>query len=109
MGIIRFFQLSALISAIFMAAGCKKDVSPSTGWEYNNPKNGGFEKPRFEDQQTGPGLVFVEGGTFAMGATQDDMMFEWNNNPRRVTVASFYMDKNEVSNQSYLDYLLSFA
>ena len=106
MGIIRFFQLSALISAIFMAAGCKKDVSPSTGWEYNNPKNGGFEKRGFEEQKTGPGLVFIEGGTFAMGATQDDMMFEWNNNPRRVTVASFYMDKNEVSNQSYLDYLL---
>ena len=105
MRINRFFQVSALMGAILMFAGCKKEASRSTGWEYNNPKNGGFEKPQFTDQQTGPGLVFVEGGTFTMGNTQDDVMFEWNNSPRRITVSSFYMDETEVRNLDYLEYL----
>jgi gliding motility-associated lipoprotein GldJ len=105
MRINRFFQVSALIAAIFMTTGCKKEASRSTGWEYNNPKNGGFEKPQFADQPTGPGLVFVEGGTFTMGSTQDDVMFDWNNNPRRVTVSSFYMDETEVRNLDYQEYL----
>ena len=106
MRINRFFQVSVLAAAILMVAGCnKKETSSSTGWEYNNPKNGGFEKPKFSNQPTGPGLVFIEGGTFAMGSTQDDVMFEWNNSPRRVTVASFYMDETEVCNLDYLEYL----
>jgi gliding motility-associated lipoprotein GldJ len=105
MRINRFFQVSALVVAIMMVTGCKKEASRSTGWEYNNPKNGGFEKREFADQGTGPGLVFIEGGTFAMGATQDDVMFEWNNSPRRVTVSSFYMDETEVRNLDYLEYL----
>ncbi len=105
MRINRFFQVSALVGAILMFTGCKKEASRSTGWEYNNPKNGGFEKPDFVDQETGPGLVFVEGGTFTMGNTQDDVMFEWNNSPRRITVSSFYMDETEVRNLDYLEYL----
>jgi len=32
-------------------------------------------------------------------------MFEWNNSPHRVTVASFYMDETEVRNLDYLEYL----
>ncbi|MEI7896325.1 MAG: hypothetical protein WCJ26_04780 [bacterium] len=95
MRINRFFQVIALAAAILMVAGCKKEASRSTGWEYNNPKNGGFEKRQFTDQQTGPGLVFVEGGTFTMGNTQDDVMADWNNSPRRVTVSSFYMTKRK--------------
>ncbi len=105
MKVTRIFQVSALLIVIVMMAGCKKEASRSTGWEYNNPKNGGFEKSQFVDQQTGPGLVFIEGGTFTMGNTQDDVMYEWNNSPRRVTVTSFYMDETEVSNLDYLEYL----
>ena len=40
-----------------------------------------------------------------MGRTQEDVMKEWNNSPRRVTVASFYMDETEVRNIDWLEYL----
>ena len=40
-----------------------------------------------------------------MGRTEQDVTFEWNNVPRRVTVSSFYMDQFEVSNFNYLEYL----
>jgi gliding motility-associated lipoprotein GldJ len=94
-----------LIAAVVTLGACKKEGSRTTGWEYNNPKNGGFEVNEYAEQQTGPGLVFIEGGTFTMGQTQDDVMFEWNNQPRRVSVSSFYMDETEVRNLDYLEYL----
>ena len=33
-----------------------------------------------------------------MGATEEDVMSDWNNIPRRVTVNSFYIDRTEVAN-----------
>lgn len=55
--------------------------------------------------KTAPGLVFVQGGTFTMGATTEDVMGDWNNMPRRITVNSFYIDKTEVRNVDYREYL----
>ena len=34
----------------------KKNGSSTTGWSYNDPKNGGFEYNANYNQQTGPGL-----------------------------------------------------
>jgi len=86
---------------------CSKggETSDATGWKYNDPEWGGFEKLDYEGQVTGPNLVLIEGGTFSMGLTQEDVTFEWNNSPRRVTVSSFYMDETEVSNSFYKEYL----
>lgn len=87
------------------AGACKRDNSATTGWDYNNPKNGGFEKVYYTEQETGPGLILIEGGTFAMGRTEQDITIDWDNIPRRVTVASFYMDESEISNLHYREYL----
>ena len=57
------------------------------------------------DQETGPGLLLVEGGTFTMGRTEQDVMYDWNNRPARVTVSSFYMDQTEITNFHWLEYL----
>ncbi|MDL2326994.1 SUMF1/EgtB/PvdO family nonheme iron enzyme, partial [Bacteroidales bacterium OttesenSCG-928-A14] len=59
----------------------------------------------YQEQETGPGLVFIEGGTFVMGIAEQDVMYDWNSSPRRVTVASFYMDETEVTNQFWRDYM----
>ena len=50
-------------------------------------------------------MVLIHGGTFAMGMNQESVMSEWNNSLRRVTVSSFRMDKYEVSNKKYRDYI----
>lgn len=95
-----------LIAAIFAIQGCSSPKSDITGWEYNNPDNGGFKyRSGYIEQETGPGLVLIEGGTFVMGQVSDDVMKDWNNVPRRVTVSSFYMDETEVSNSQYREYL----
>ncbi len=84
----------------------KEEKSDFTGWNYNDQEWGGFEKNnRYEGQAVGPNLVPIEGGTFMMGLTEQDVTFEWNNVPRRVTVSSFYMDETEVSNSGYKEYL----
>jgi sulfatase modifying factor 1 len=93
------------IAGLIVLGSCSKDRSPVTGWNYNDPANGGFQVSPYEEQETGPGLVFIEGGTFTMGRTQDDVMTDWNNVPRRVTVSSFYMDETEVTNTDYRNYL----
>ena len=105
MNILRNTPLLITLGVVFLLASCAKERSGSTGWAFNNPENGGFEKAPFVEQETGPGLVLIEGGTFTMGRVEDDVLYNWDNPPRRVTVSSFYMDETEVTNLSWLEYL----
>ena len=99
-------KLIIVLSSVLILASCAREKSSSTGWEYNNSKNGGFEtNNKFQEQITGPGLLFVEGGSFTMGRVEQDVMYDWNNVPRKVTVSSFYLDETEVRNVDYLEYL----
>jgi formylglycine-generating enzyme len=95
----------ALFGLALASCGGKKEKSATTGWNYNDQKWGGFEKNDYEGQATGPNLVLIEGGTFAMGVTDQDVTYEWNNVSRRVTVSSFYMDETEISNTDYREYM----
>ena len=90
---------------IGFVSSCSHEQSTSTGWAYNDPSNGGFDKSPYQEQETGPGLVFIEGGAFTMGQVYDDVMFDWSNTARKVTVSSFYMDETEVTNMHWLEYL----
>ena len=93
------------ILSVFIISSCSKEHSTSTGWNYNDRKQGGFEKQDFVEQVPGPGLVFVEGGRLTMGRVEEDVMYEWNNISKTVTVSSFYIDETEVRNIDYLEYL----
>lgn len=85
--------------------GRNDNASSTTGWKYNTPDNGGFQSDPKVDQLAGPGLKFIEGGTFTMGRVEQDVMYRWDNAPRRVTVSSFYMDECEVANIDWREYL----
>jgi gliding motility-associated lipoprotein GldJ len=93
------------LTGMLVLSSCSKERSTATGWEFNNYKNGGFEKFDAREQETGPGLVMIEGGTFTMGRTEQDVMSDWNARASRVTVASFYMDRTEVTNFHWLEYM----
>ena len=101
----KLLKFSFVVLSGIILASCQRESSSTTGWEYNNPKVGGFQKVPFIDQETGPGLLLVEGGTFTMGRTENDVMYDWNNRSARVTVSSFYMDQTEVTNFQWLEYL----
>ncbi|MGL5113134.1 MAG: gliding motility lipoprotein GldJ [Flavobacterium sp.] len=104
----RILNLKLITSVLLIAAlaSCSKKSSSSnssraTGWNLDRQKNVVAKNK----QQAGPGLVFVEGGTFTMGRVQDDVMHDWNNLPTQQHVQSFYMDETEVTNSMYLEYL----
>jgi sulfatase modifying factor 1 len=110
----RFKALPVILVVALLLSSCslfnkKKggnpEVSSTTGWNYNDQDNGGFEVVIGADQKTGPGLVLIEGGVFRMGRVTQDVMFDWNNTPRTVTVSSFYMDETEIKNVDYREYL----
>ena len=104
--------LILLVAAIFLSS-CKLfgkggkggEKSSATGWKYDDKNMGNFHVAKVKYPKAGPGLVFVQGGTFAMGAKDEDVMGDWNNVPRRVTVPSFFIDETEVANVHYREYL----
>ena len=104
---INFFRKTLFFASIlFFVIGCgKNNISRATGWGINS-KKGGFEyNLDFNDQETGPGLVYIEGGTYTKGQVQDDVLHDWNNSPTQQHVMSFYIDETEVTNLMYMEYL----
>ncbi|HMP92254.1 MAG TPA: SUMF1/EgtB/PvdO family nonheme iron enzyme [Phnomibacter sp.] len=109
----RFSNLLILTVGVALATGCKNgsifkkkpEKSGATGWNYNDKNQGGFSVAKAKDIKAGPGLVFVQGGTFMMGAAEEDVMMDWNNVPKRITVNSFFIDRTEVANVHYREYL----
>lgn len=97
--------LFVLFSVIMMMSCAEKQKSNTTGWNYNDKKTGGFQVVDNYVQQTPPGMRFIEGGTFTMGRVSEDILYDWNNIPRRVTVSSFYMDEAEISNVNWREYV----
>lgn len=103
-------KILLILTLSVVLIGCKKSSSAknssrATGWQIND-KEGGFQyNTSFKEQETSPGLVFIEGGTFTKGRVQDDVMHDWNNSPTQQHVQSFYMDETEVTNIMYLEYL----
>ncbi len=96
--------LAAFVSGCGLFGKKGGKASRTTGWEYNAEETGNIPNISGYKQETGPGLVFIQGGTFTMGRVEQDVMYNWDNHPRRVTVASFYMDETEVSNLDYREY-----
>ncbi|PWH84556.1 gliding motility lipoprotein GldJ [Algibacter marinivivus] len=104
------FKVLLVLALTVASTSCKKSSSSknssrATGWNIND-RNGGFQyNTDFKEQETAPGLVFIEGGTFTKGRVQDDVMHDWNNSPNQQHVQSFYMDETEVTNAMYMEYL----
>ncbi len=104
------FKLTIVLFTATLFVSCNKtrdykSSSRATGWKVN-AKEGGFQyNSEAKEQETGPGLVFIEGGTYTMGRVQDDPMHDWNNSPNQQHIQSFYMDETEVTNLMYHEYL----
>lgn len=104
------FKILLVLALSVASTSCKKSSSSknssrATGWQINS-REGGFQyNTDFKEQETSPGLVFIEGGTFTKGRVQDDVMHDWNNSPSQQHVQSFYMDETEVTNAMYMEYL----
>jgi protein involved in gliding motility GldJ len=105
--VLKLFIAVAVVSLLISCNKSRdyKNSSRATGWKMNSKEGGLQYNSKAKEQETGPGLVFIEGGTFTMGRVQDDPMHDWNNSPNQQHVQSFYMDETEVTNLMYHEYL----
>jgi len=51
------------------------------------------------------GMVYIPGGTFLMGASDEDITGGQINQSKQVTVSPFYMDQTEISNNQYRQFV----
>jgi len=104
--VIKFATLALLV----LLSGCKQDdlntqYSNTTGWKYNDKKTTKFEAIDMQVMETPPGMVPIQGGTFMVGERGEFVTAPRNNRQRNLTVSSFYMDKYEVTNINWREYL----
>ena len=105
-------NLLYVLLCLLILVGCSKNSmksgknsSQATGWKINS-KDGGFQTaPKYDGQPAGPGLIFVEGGTYTKGNVKDNVLRDWNNTPTQQYVRSYFIDETEVTNKMYGEYL----
>jgi len=95
----------------------KSKNANSTGWVYNDPENGGFEKIKFQEQEVPDWMVFIEGGTFELRkipesiqkTAEDTLSLDFSKFRKKagssVSVSSFYLSDHEVTNKEYRDFV----
>ena len=80
-------------------------VSNTTGWNYFDRKTTNFQANEGVGNVNPVGMVPIQGGTFTVGEKDEFITAPRNNETRSLTVSSFYMDKYEVTNLNWNEYL----
>lgn len=99
-----------LFVALILAA-CSGDrelntkTSFQTGWKNFDPATVRFQAYEGHYSIVPPGMLPIEGGTFTIGQQDEFITAPRNSERRTLTVSSFYMDKYEVTNIAWREYL----
>ena len=56
-------------------------------------------------QPTPYGMAYIPLGSYTMGAGEEDVAYALTTQPRTVTIAAFYMDETEVTNNEYRQFV----
>jgi len=100
-----------IISVVVLAASCSKGrelntrVSNTTGWSYFDKKTTNFEANEGVGNANPVGMIPIQGGVLTLGPTDEFLTTTLNNQSRQITVSSFYMDKYEITNLNWNEYL----
>jgi formylglycine-generating enzyme len=100
-------KLVLLFFAITMVACVTKtdeSFSRVTGWKYNDKNGTGFTVKNNYTSKVPLGMVAIEGGSFTIGEKGEYVTAPHDNKPRRITVSSFYMDQDEITNREWRNY-----
>jgi formylglycine-generating enzyme required for sulfatase activity len=99
----------ALSITLVGCAGSKRDLdtrtSYLTGSKSFDSKTTGFQAYEGNYSSTPIGMLPIQGGTFTIGQMDEFITAPHNSERKAVTVSSFYMDKYEVTNIGWREYL----
>lgn len=81
--------------------------SATTGAEFSFDENDStqFFVSKRAEQIPGPNLKFIQGGRTVLGSQEEDVMAFRDNFERTVSIANFYMDETEITNNDYREFL----
>ncbi len=97
---------------VVVGAGCSTSsrelntkTSFQTGWKSFDKNTTRFEAYEGNISQSPVGMVAIPGGSFTIGQQDEFVTAPRNSERRTLTVSSFYMDKYEVTNMAWKEYL----
>ena len=104
------FKYLLIVSVVMGGVACQKRelntrVSNTTGWNYFDKRTTNFEANEGVGNVNPPGMVPIQGGVMTLGPKDEFLTTPLNNESRQITVSSFYMDKYEVTNMNWNEYL----
>ena len=99
-----------IVALALTAVSCQQrelntKVSNATGWNYFDERTTNFQANEGVGNVNPVGMVPIQGGTFTVGEKDEFITSPRNNPTRSLTVTSFYMDKYEVTNLNWNEYL----
>src|SRR5690625_5885480 len=65
----------------------------------------GIRSGKLKKNKAPYGMVFIPGGTFIVGQSDDDTTHFQISQNRQVTISPFYMDETEISNDEYKQFV----
>ena len=101
-----------IVLAVLSWAACQSrnadlntKISFQTGWKFFDPNGVDFEAYEGNLSEAPTGMLPIEGGSFTIGHMDEFITAPRNNDRRTLTVSSFFMDKYEVTNLAWREYL----
>ena len=102
-------KIVILVMAVVFSACQSRELNTKTsfqtGWKTFDTKATRFEAYSTPVSATPTGMLPIAGGTFTIGQMDEFITAPRNNQRRSLTVSSFYMDKYEVTNIAWREYV----
>ena len=83
----------------------KKSATTGAEFSFDEQDSTQFFVTKDAEQIPGPNLKYIQGGRAVLGSQEEDIMAFRDNQERTVTVASFYMDETEITNNDYREFI----
>ena len=85
----------------------KRSATTGADFSFDEQDTTQFFVSKNAEQIPGPNLKFIQGGRTVLGSQEEDIMAFRDNLERTVSIASFYMDETEMTNNDYREFLFS--
>ena len=83
----------------------KKSATTGAEFSFEEDDSTKFFVSKRAEQIPGPNLKFIQGGRTVLGSQEEDVMGFRDNLERTVSIANFYMDETEITNNDYREFL----